>query len=57
MRFYSHSHMDVPAVAPLRAHEAEPRPVSWPLAAAVIGGLSLGLWALIYRLLAALFGF
>ena len=37
--------------------DTEQRPLSWPLSAAVIVGLSLGLWVLAYRLLRLLFGF
>ena len=35
----------------------ENKPLAWPLAAAVIVGLSVGLWVLAFRLLGAIFGF
>ena len=54
----SYTHIEMSGVAPpLPADTVEPRVLSWPLAAAVILGLSVGLWILVYRLLDALFGF
>ncbi len=49
------SHMEVSGTLPVANQRAEPRPpLSWPLAVAVIGGLSVGLWVLVYRLAALL---
>lgn len=56
MRFYSH--IDVTGLAPPQpADRAEPRVLPWPLAVAIIGGISAGLWAVLYRAAGAIFGF
>ena len=56
MRYFSH--VSVGDVAPPQpADQAVPHLLPWPVAAAIIGGISAGLWALIYKLVGAVFGF
>lgn len=43
--------MEIPhALTGIAGRRIEARPLGWPLAVAVIAGLSLGLWVLLFRL-------